>query len=128
MSLLASVNPQFHRQEPSIRERLHELKKGPFSAPKLCTLLHAGEKFELKKDSISAHVDEQIATDRKNHLLVRGSRFLHRQVQLLQTSTLSKAALEGRVPGALKISSDFRSLPLNIEKLCNTSSNLFSYC
>ena len=39
-----------------IRERLHELKKGLFSALKLRDLLHTDPKLERKKGPLSAHV------------------------------------------------------------------------
>ena len=40
-----------------LRERLHEFKKGLFSALKMSDLLHTGPKLELKKGTILAHVN-----------------------------------------------------------------------
>ena len=41
----------------AVRGRLHELKKGLFSALKLSGLLHTGPKLELKKSTLLAHVN-----------------------------------------------------------------------
>ena len=41
----------------AVRERLHELKKGLFSALKLSGLLHTGPKLELKMGPLFAHVN-----------------------------------------------------------------------
>ena len=42
---------------PRVRERLHDLKKGLFSALELSDLLHTGPKLELKKGTLLAHVN-----------------------------------------------------------------------
>ena len=42
----------------SVREHLHKLKKGVFSALKLRDLLRTDSKSELKKSTLLAHVDK----------------------------------------------------------------------
>ena len=40
-----------------LKERLHELEQGLFSALKLIGLQHTGPKLELKRGPLLAHVD-----------------------------------------------------------------------
>ena len=40
-----------------LKGRLHELKKGLFSTPKLSDLLHTGPKLEVKRGTLLAHIN-----------------------------------------------------------------------
>ena len=59
--IIIIINLSLSNQHSSLfyekRLRLHELKKGLFSALKLSDLLHTGPKLELKKGTLLAHVN-----------------------------------------------------------------------